>query len=387
MNITPLLFLTCWNSTQFGSTELPETLSEYVWYAGGEIWKGPLMVADLEWVDKIEASEFHDAKLKRERDDLTHIGDNSQNRRCTIQNFLEEIRFWEHPPRWKPAYPERREVQEDLLGESDGLPPTTKARSHCTSVCNEISEIVKIASKNVGDLSWTSSTRRLTPRVLPQACPLQRPWHLQGKKLIIQLLKLVYLTSQDICVKSMLQDGETCVLLKPQKSSCWLTQPIKQCRSKRVSEQKLNSWQARWDLWRFGAGGMLIRTVNKFSLSLCPSASDSPVNTKSESQTVPLTWWTEQRPRTGETCNWRLLIRLHRMEQWWQVVFSSEANKCTPELKCSGALLRCAPTFFCASFLCLRCRFRLQSITIHCKRRRVWTHLHFSSTRERPAGR
>ena len=44
-------------------------------------------------------------------------------------------------------------------------------------------------------------------------------------------------------------------------------------------------------------GEMLIRTVNMFSLSLRPSASDSPVNTKSESQ-IPLSSWTEHQPRT-----------------------------------------------------------------------------------------
>ena len=37
---------------QFGRTVLPETLLEYVWYAGGEVWKGTLMVADLEQLDK-----------------------------------------------------------------------------------------------------------------------------------------------------------------------------------------------------------------------------------------------------------------------------------------------------------------------------------------------
>ena len=42
---------------------MPETLSEYVWYAGREVWKGTLMVADLEQVDKIDASEFHNVKL------------------------------------------------------------------------------------------------------------------------------------------------------------------------------------------------------------------------------------------------------------------------------------------------------------------------------------
>ena len=37
---------------QFGSTVLPETLLEYVWHAEGEVWKGTLMAADLEQVDK-----------------------------------------------------------------------------------------------------------------------------------------------------------------------------------------------------------------------------------------------------------------------------------------------------------------------------------------------
>ena len=60
---------------------------------------------------------------------------------------------------------------------------------------------------------------------------------------------------------------------------------------------------------------MLIRTVNKFSLSLGPSASDSPGNTKSESQKVPLSSWIEQQPcEHGETCDGRLLIKLLRVK-------------------------------------------------------------------------
>ena len=50
---------------------------------------------------------------------------------------------------------------------------------------------------------------------------------------------------------------------------------------------------------RHDAGGMLIRTVNKFSLSLSPSASDSPENTKSESQKVPLRSLNVQHTSTG----------------------------------------------------------------------------------------
>ena len=59
-------------------------------------------------------------------------------------------------------------------------------------------------------------------------------------------------------------------------------------------------------------GRMLIRTVNKFSLSL--SASESPGNTISESQKVSLSSWTKQQRKNGGTCNVRLLITLLRME-------------------------------------------------------------------------
>ena len=52
-------------------------------------------------------------------------------------------------------------------------------------------------------------------------------------------------------------------------------------------------------LRELGAGEMLIRNVNKFSLSLSLSASDSPENDKSKSQKVPLSSWNEQQPRTG----------------------------------------------------------------------------------------
>ena len=48
---------------QFGGTGLPETLLENVWYAGREVWKGTLLVADFEQVDKKDASEFHNMKL------------------------------------------------------------------------------------------------------------------------------------------------------------------------------------------------------------------------------------------------------------------------------------------------------------------------------------
>ena len=68
-------------------------------------------------------------------------------------------------------------------------------------------------------------------RVLPQACPLQHPWHLQGRKLIILRLPQGLLPHQpwhlQLCQAREWLDkhGETCFLLELQKSSCWLSQP------------------------------------------------------------------------------------------------------------------------------------------------------------------
>ena len=93
----------------------------------------------------------------------------------------------------------------------------------------------------------------------------------------------------------------------PTSSSSSLTSPT--MTSSTVSSESVARW-ARRDtceghfvhsypvVSKTWCGEMLIRTVNKFSLSLSPSASDSPGNAKSESQKVPLSSWTEQQPRT-----------------------------------------------------------------------------------------
>ena len=118
---------------QFGSTVLPESLLQYVWYVGeGEVWKGTLMVADLEQVDKNRRVRIPQRKAQREGYDLAQTGDNSQKPQVDNNNLLEEIRFWELQF-WQGTIQVRGEGQEDLLGESDGFPPTTKAGSHCTS--------------------------------------------------------------------------------------------------------------------------------------------------------------------------------------------------------------------------------------------------------------
>ena len=152
---------------QFGSRVLLETLLEYVWYAVRDSWKGILMVADLERLDVVDASEFHNIKLNAREKSSLKLVIIPKNRRRTNKIYWTRDWFWELQS-WQDTIQVRGELQENPLGESDGFPPPTKARSHCTStVYAEISDILtKIASKNIWEnLSWTSSTSRHTPSI------------------------------------------------------------------------------------------------------------------------------------------------------------------------------------------------------------------------------
>ena len=93
MIITPFLFFDLLKFHQFGSTVLPESLLEYVWYAVREVWKGTLLVADLEQVDKNRRVRIPQRTAQHEGDDLAQIGDNSQKPQMGNENLLEEIRF------------------------------------------------------------------------------------------------------------------------------------------------------------------------------------------------------------------------------------------------------------------------------------------------------
>ena len=108
---------------QFGKKVLPGLFLGYALYAGG-IWKGDVLVADLEELETMDASEIYSKKTQRER------GDISQRKR--------RIYFPIADGRIKPLggdqdlrtstlvrqRPIRRESHLDFLGESEGsLPP------------------------------------------------------------------------------------------------------------------------------------------------------------------------------------------------------------------------------------------------------------------------
>ena len=108
-------------------------------------------------------------------------------------------------------------------------------------------------------------------------------------------------------------------------------------------------------------GRMLTRTVNKVSLSLSPSASDSPRNTKFESQ-IPLSSWTEQQPRTGrpvmDACS-------SNSSEWNNTTSGSSQVRRTyvhPILMCGRTCKMCTDNVFCAvSFVLLRVSFTVDN--------------------------
>ena len=94
--------------------------------------------------------------------------------------------------------------------------------------------------RKTSDQSWFL----VYQRVLPQACLLQHPWHLQGRKFIIPSLPQARLPQHPwhlqrrLIIQIILQQsyqakvwidkyGETRILLKRQKS-CWINQPKSQ---------------------------------------------------------------------------------------------------------------------------------------------------------------
>ena len=88
---------------QFGKKVLPRILLGYVLYAGG-IWKGDIMVVDIEELEKMDASEIH-AKRLNTKEVLTQFsgGDQVLRTSTSIQNL-----------------PDREEEQGNLQGKSDG---------------------------------------------------------------------------------------------------------------------------------------------------------------------------------------------------------------------------------------------------------------------------
>ena len=75
---------------QFGKKVLPGLFLGYALYAG-EIWKGDIMVADIEELETVDASEIKEVVLPKQNGNLFFQPQMDES------NFLEEIRTLEHP--------------------------------------------------------------------------------------------------------------------------------------------------------------------------------------------------------------------------------------------------------------------------------------------------
>ena len=119
MNITSVLRFTYWNSTNSGVQYHPKHSSNTFSTRGEKFGKELSWKQTLSRWTKIDASEFSNLVTTPKTADgqLKFIGGDQ---------------VWELQP-WQGTIQVRGEVQEDLLGESDGFPPTTKAGGHCTS--------------------------------------------------------------------------------------------------------------------------------------------------------------------------------------------------------------------------------------------------------------
>ena len=108
---------------QFGKKVLPGLFLGYALYAGGN-WKGDMMVADIEELETMDASEIYSKRLNAK--EVTFPKENGKFIFPVAdgrKKLLEEIRNRGHPPLIR-EHPIRGEGQRDFLGESGGSPPS-----------------------------------------------------------------------------------------------------------------------------------------------------------------------------------------------------------------------------------------------------------------------
>ena len=108
---------------QFGKKVLPGLFLGYALYAG-RIWKGDVLIADLEELETMDASEIYSKKTQCERGDISQ-----RKRRIYFSN-----RRWTNQNPWRRSRPEnihldtaatqiQGEGHDDFLGESEGSFP------------------------------------------------------------------------------------------------------------------------------------------------------------------------------------------------------------------------------------------------------------------------
>ena len=98
---------------QFGKKVLPGLFLGYALYAA-EIWKGDVLIADLEELETMDASEIYSKRLMRKRWYFPNKENLFFQSQMDESKPLEEIRNWEHPP-WYGTTQFEEKVKEIFL--------------------------------------------------------------------------------------------------------------------------------------------------------------------------------------------------------------------------------------------------------------------------------
>ena len=212
---------------------------------GREVWKGTLMVADLEQVDTNTRVRFPQRKSQREGGDLDQSGDNSKNADGQW-NLLDEISGSQNSNLDKVSSKFEEKFKKTLENWTGFLPPTNKARSHCTSTQAQYRDqwyphqncFEKYLGKTCHEFLQQADLRRLTQ--VKQVALM-----VQVYRRFLPCQELVYSFTSDIisagCWRFDTRSSINRMWVRIDKhgeTRC-VIQPIVQCRCKRVSEQKL----------------------------------------------------------------------------------------------------------------------------------------------------
>ena len=104
---------------QFGKKVLPGLFLGYALYAW-RIWKGDTMVADIEELETMDASEIYSKRLNAKEVIKPKENGKIFQSQMDESNLLEEIRNWEHPP-WYGTTQFEEKVKEIFLENQKGL--------------------------------------------------------------------------------------------------------------------------------------------------------------------------------------------------------------------------------------------------------------------------
>ena len=196
MNITSVLRLTFWHSTNSGAQHYPKhspnTSGTRVEKFGKELsWKQTLS----RWIKK-DASEFHNVKLNAKEVISTKLVTIPKTGDGQIKIYWRRSGS-ENSTLDKVSSKFEEKFKKTLLENQTGFhqPPKQEVIAHQHKRHTEISDILtKIASKNIWEnLSWTSSTSRLTPSITGKTSCYNGTGFID-----VFLVKLVYSNTSDI---------------------------------------------------------------------------------------------------------------------------------------------------------------------------------------------